>query len=91
MMCATGPQRTYTSSSMVCALGALYLSSFATTAHARYTPQEVEEEGSLHIFSSQLRTDQMPGPPSEAQLTCALFLNGVIRPSNTNDVILPHG
>ena len=26
-----------------------------------------------HIFSSQLRADQMPGPPQEGQLTCELI------------------
>ena len=28
-----------------------------------------------YIFSSQLRADQMPGPPREAQLMCTLFLS----------------
>ena len=28
-----------------------------------------------HIFSSQLRVDQMPGPPWEGQLMCVLFLS----------------
>ena len=28
-----------------------------------------------NIFSSQLRADQMPGPPREGQLMCTLFLS----------------
>ena len=28
-----------------------------------------------YIFPSQLRADQMPGPPREGQLMCTLFLS----------------
>ena len=28
-----------------------------------------------HIFPSQLRADQMPGPPREGPLMCTLFLS----------------
>ena len=28
-----------------------------------------------YTFSSQLRADQMPGPPQEGQLMCTLFLS----------------
>ena len=33
------------------------------------------EEENHHIFSSQLRAGQMPGPPREGQLMCTLFLS----------------
>ena len=34
-----------------------------------------EKEKNHCIFSSQLRADQMPGPPREGQLMCTLFLS----------------
>ena len=46
-----------------------------------------------YIFSSQLRADQMPGPPRDGQLMCTLFLSTrqqIEQHMYTNDVILPH-
>ena len=37
-----------------------------------------EEKKNHNIFSSQLRADQMPGPPREGQLMCTLFLSEVV-------------
>ena len=31
------------------------------------------KENNYYIFSSQVRADQMPGPPWEGQLMCTLF------------------
>ena len=44
--------------------------------HAHTSP---DEKKNVHtIFSSQLRADQMPGPPWEGQLMCTLFLSEVV-------------
>ena len=52
--------------------------------------REKKKRKNHYDLSSQLRADQMPGPPQEGQLMCTLFLS-TRKPSNTNDVILPHG
>ena len=47
------------------------------------------KEKSSYIFSSQLRADQIPGPPQEDQLMCTLFWARVNTLSNATYVILP--
>ena len=37
--------------------------------------QYCRKKKNRHIFSSQLRADQMPAPPQEGQLMCTLFLS----------------
>ena len=56
-MCAARPQRTYTSSSIVCACGALYLSSFAITAR---------DAGAASVACLEGTSVQVHGIPNES-------------------------
>ena len=44
-------------------------------AALQMTPHMLKKKGNHYIFSSQLRADQMPGPPREGQLMCTPFLS----------------
>ena len=44
-----------------------------------------------YIFISQLRTDQMPGPPREGRLMCTLLLSNGLVPSHAEEHIAHAG